>query len=94
MVESRSSRLGPLADAGMSTWRAADRVHDVWGSRTATRRGDRWPERVDLALESGLSSTDVDWVQSACVLCSNGCGCDIAVKDGRMRGFEVEQPIV
>lgn len=26
------------------------------------------------------------WVQSACVLCSNGCGCDIAVKDGRIVG--------
>jgi anaerobic selenocysteine-containing dehydrogenase len=27
------------------------------------------------------------WVQSACVLCSNGCGCDIAVKDGKMVGI-------
>jgi anaerobic selenocysteine-containing dehydrogenase len=27
------------------------------------------------------------WVQSACVLCSNGCACDIAVKDGRMVGI-------
>ena len=26
------------------------------------------------------------WVQSACVLCSNGCGCDIAVKDGKIVG--------
>ena len=26
------------------------------------------------------------WVQSACLLCSNGCGVDIAVKDGRMVG--------
>lgn len=26
------------------------------------------------------------WVQSACVLCSNGCGCDIGVKDGRIVG--------
>lgn len=26
------------------------------------------------------------WVQSACVLCSNGCGCDIAVRDGRIVG--------
>jgi anaerobic selenocysteine-containing dehydrogenase len=25
-------------------------------------------------------------VQSACVLCSNGCGCEIAVKDRRMVG--------
>ena len=26
-------------------------------------------------------------MQSACVLCSNGCGLDIAVKDGRMVGL-------
>lgn len=26
------------------------------------------------------------WVASACLLCSNGCGLDIAVKDGRMVG--------
>ncbi len=26
------------------------------------------------------------WVQSACVLCSNGCGIDIGVKDGRIVG--------
>ncbi|PIG87663.1 periplasmic nitrate reductase [Aspergillus arachidicola] len=26
------------------------------------------------------------WVQSACVLCSNGCGLDIGVKDGRVVG--------
>lgn len=26
------------------------------------------------------------WVQSACVLCSNGCGCDIAVKHGEIVG--------
>jgi len=27
------------------------------------------------------------WVQSACVLCSNGCGCDIGVKDGHIVGL-------
>lgn len=26
------------------------------------------------------------WVQSACVLCSNGCGLDIGTKDGRIVG--------
>jgi anaerobic selenocysteine-containing dehydrogenase len=26
------------------------------------------------------------WVHSACILCSNGCGLDIAVKDGRIAG--------
>jgi ferredoxin-nitrate reductase len=26
------------------------------------------------------------WVQSACVLCSNGCGMDVAVAGGRIAG--------
>ena len=43
--------------------------------------------RVDVLLADGVADRDVDrWVQSACVLCSNGCGMDIAVKDGRMVG--------
>ncbi|WP_344933444.1 hypothetical protein [Actinoplanes nipponensis] len=32
------------------------------------------------------------WVPSACLLCSNGCGCDIAVKDGRMVGVAAGPP--
>ncbi|WP_431219388.1 molybdopterin oxidoreductase family protein [Leifsonia xyli] len=64
------------------------RIEDVWGARTPYPRGGQWPERVDQALEAGLTEADVDtWVRSACVLCSNGCGCDIAVKDGRMVGI-------
>ena len=43
--------------------------------------------RVDQCLDDGPTDADVDrWVQSASLLCSNGCGCDIAVKDGRMVG--------
>jgi anaerobic selenocysteine-containing dehydrogenase len=42
---------------------------------------------VDLHLVDGLTPEAVDsWVPSACLLCSNGCGFDIAVKDGRMVG--------
>ena len=64
-----------------------DRIADIWGERTPHRQGTVWPARVDLHLEEGIDEQDVDrWVQSACVLCSNGCGCDIAVKDGRMVG--------
>jgi anaerobic selenocysteine-containing dehydrogenase len=64
-----------------------DRIADVWGERTPHARGTAWPARVDLHLEPGIGEQDVDrWVRSACVLCSNGCGCDIAVKDGRMVG--------
>jgi anaerobic selenocysteine-containing dehydrogenase len=65
-----------------------DRIADIWGSRTPYDRSERWPVRVDQALAPGIGEDDVDrWVQSACVLCSNGCGCDIAVKDGRMVGI-------
>jgi anaerobic selenocysteine-containing dehydrogenase len=65
-----------------------DRIADVWGSRTPYGRAARWPVRVDLHLEPGVGQADVDrWVASACVLCSNGCGCEIAVKDGRMVGI-------
>ena len=65
-----------------------DRVANIWGSRTPFGRGAKWPVRVDQVLADGLAEGDVDrWVQSACVLCSNGCGCDIAVRDGRMVGI-------
>src|SRR4051794_18538031 len=64
----------------------SDRTLDIWGARTPIARGSTWPERVDVHLE-GVSEDEVDrWVPSACVLCSNGCGCDIAVKGGRMVG--------
>jgi anaerobic selenocysteine-containing dehydrogenase len=42
---------------------------------------------VDQYLDEGVAEDQVErWVQSACLLCSNGCGADIAVKDGRMVG--------
>src|SRR6476469_11107669 len=65
-----------------------DRIADIWGERTTHAQGTVWPARVDLHLEEGVREEEVDhWVRSACVLCSNGCGCDIAVKDGRMVGI-------
>ncbi|KQZ88414.1 molybdopterin oxidoreductase [Phycicoccus sp. Root563] len=64
-----------------------DRIADIWGPLTPHARGTAWPARVDTHLEEGITPDSVDrWVQSACLLCSNGCGCDIAVKDGRMVG--------
>ncbi|GAA1937205.1 molybdopterin oxidoreductase family protein [Nocardioides marmoribigeumensis] len=64
-----------------------DRIDDVWGERTPHARGTEWPTRVDLHLHDGVREEEVErWVQSACLLCSNGCGVDIAVKDGRMVG--------
>ncbi|WP_433871089.1 molybdopterin-dependent oxidoreductase [Saccharopolyspora sp. CA-218241] len=63
----------------------ADRIADVWGARTPFGPGGSWPERVDEHLT--VPREDVQrWVPSACVLCSNGCGVDIAVADGRMVG--------
>jgi anaerobic selenocysteine-containing dehydrogenase len=57
-----------------------DSVADVWGPRTPYV--GEWPVRIDTR-----TTDDPDrWVQSACVLCSNGCGLDIGVKDGRIVG--------
>jgi len=64
-----------------------DRIADPWGERTPHGPDTPWPVRVDQFLGDGLSPDDVDrWVQSACVLCSNGCAMDIAVKDERIVG--------
>src|SRR6478672_1263041 len=62
-----------------------DSIQDVWGPRTpyaVDPATEAWPVRVDERL---LDEPE-RWVQSACVLCSNGCGCDIGVKDGRIVG--------
>jgi anaerobic selenocysteine-containing dehydrogenase len=65
-----------------------DRVTDVWGPRAPFGRGGQWRVRVDQVLAAGVTESQVErWVQSACVLCSNGCGCDIAVSGGRMVGI-------
>jgi anaerobic selenocysteine-containing dehydrogenase len=58
------------------------RIADPWGTRQPHARSREWPERVD---EDVLEEPE-RWVQSACVLCSNGCGLDIGVADGRIVG--------
>jgi ferredoxin-nitrate reductase len=64
-----------------------DRTVDVWGDRTAYDAATAWPSRVDTFLQEGLSDDDVEeWVSSACLLCSNGCGLDFAVREGRIVG--------
>jgi anaerobic selenocysteine-containing dehydrogenase len=68
-----------MADQTAVTTR--DSIRDVWGERTPTAEGI-WPARVD---EHIIEEPD-RWVQGACLLCSNGCGLDIGVKDGRMVG--------
>ena len=64
-----------------------DRIAEPWGPRTPYARATSWPARVDSFLQEGVTPGQVDrWVQSACVLCSNGCGMDIAVAGGRIVG--------
>jgi anaerobic selenocysteine-containing dehydrogenase len=58
-----------------------DSIADVWGERTP-HVGGEWSARVD---ERTLEEPE-RWVQSACVLCSNGCAMDIGVRDGRIVG--------
>jgi ferredoxin-nitrate reductase len=63
------------------------RIDDIWGERTPIDGRQPWPARVDEFLAPGVEAATVErWVGSACVLCSNGCGLDIAVKDGLMVG--------
>ncbi len=57
-------------------------IEDIWGDRTPFHGEGQWPARAD---ERTLEEPQ-QWVQSACVLCSNGCGCDIGVKDGKIVG--------
>ena len=57
-------------------------IQDIWGERTPFRGQGKWPERVDYRV----SDEPEQWIQSACVLCSNGCGIDIGVKQGRIVG--------
>jgi ferredoxin-nitrate reductase len=61
---------------------SAERIADPWGPATPHASGTAWPVRVD---EHAVGEAE-RWVQSACVLCSNGCGLDIGVADGRIVG--------
>jgi anaerobic selenocysteine-containing dehydrogenase len=49
--------------------------------------------RIDTNL--GIADQPDAWVHSACILCSNGCGLDIAVQDGRIVGVRgsAEHPV-
>src|SRR3982751_71049 len=55
-------------------------IDDIWGQRTPYT--GEWPVRVDERVET----IPDHWVPSACLLCSNGCGIDIGVKEGRIVG--------
>lgn len=69
-----------------------DRVAAPLGGAARARAGAAWPVRVDLQLEDGLGEQAVDrWVQSACVLCSHGCGLEVAVQGRPDRGVRAGQ---
>ena len=70
----------------MRTRTVDGRIADIWGARTPVAPGEEWTVRVDTLLEPDVDEKQVSWVPSACVLCSNGCGLDIAVHDGRIVG--------
>jgi anaerobic selenocysteine-containing dehydrogenase len=57
-----------------------DSIRDVWGPRTP-HHGE-WPVRVD----ERTTADPERWVQSVCVLCSTGCGLDIAVAGNQIVG--------
>jgi ferredoxin-nitrate reductase len=57
-------------------------IQDVWGERTPYDGPGQWPQRID----EHLTEVPDRWVQSACVLCTNGCGVEIGVKDNRLVG--------
>ncbi len=59
-----------------------DSVSDPWGARAPFQGEGAWPARVDFRT---ISAPD-RWVQSACVLCSNGCALDVGVTGGRIVG--------
>lgn len=62
------------------TAQSRDSIDNIWGDRTPYV--GKWPDRPDYQL----ADEPERWVQSACVLCSNGCGLDIGVKEGKIVG--------
>lgn len=60
--------------------RSRDSIDNIWGERTPYI--GEWPERADHQVNTSPER----WVQSACMLCSNGCAVDIGVSKGRIIG--------
>jgi anaerobic selenocysteine-containing dehydrogenase len=58
-----------------------DSIRDVWGPRTPYV--GPWPQRLD----ERVTGTPERWVRSVCVLCSLGCGVEVAAADGHMVGI-------
>ncbi|BGP16913.1 hypothetical protein JCM10213_007358 [Rhodosporidiobolus nylandii] len=81
--------LPKLEDLGssVSVSHRSEKVEEMWGERKPfnAHEGKEWEDRVDYMLLEPEEKIE-KWVQSACVLCSNGCGIDIGVKDGKVVG--------
>ncbi|HKN86240.1 MAG TPA: molybdopterin-dependent oxidoreductase, partial [Nitrospiraceae bacterium] len=86
--------LQPIAEPSRSSPMKQDvvtprnSIGEVWGIRTPYYQ--QWPDRVD----SRIVEEPERWIQSTCILCSNGCGMDVGVKKGRMvavRGRDVDR---
>src|SRR4051794_119076 len=59
-----------------------DGIEDIWGPRTPYHGEGEWPVRVD----EKTTARPERWVQSCCVLCTNGCGLEIGVRGGKIVG--------
>src|SRR3569832_1097830 len=70
----------PVAYSKEDIMESRDSISDIRGPRTGYH--GCWPQRVD----THTVEEPAEWVQSACVLSSNGCGMDIGVKEGRIVG--------
>jgi anaerobic selenocysteine-containing dehydrogenase len=63
-----------------------DSIVDIYGERTPYHGEGAWPVRVDSTVRADAEVSQ--WVPSACLLCSNGCGCEIGVSSaGKMVGI-------
>jgi anaerobic selenocysteine-containing dehydrogenase len=76
-----------MNDAGQATptptaTETRNSIEDIWGPRTPFDGEGLWPERLDTRAIGAAER----WVQSACVLCSNGCALDIGVAGNRIVG--------
>lgn len=70
------TRTAGVRDDGGHMPETRDSIGDVWGPRTPCIGEGRWPVRVDQRT----TEEPARWVQSCCVLCSNGCGLDVGVR--------------
>ncbi|GAA5977989.1 hypothetical protein JCM11641_004350 [Rhodosporidiobolus odoratus] len=80
--------LPKLDDLGsvVSESRKSAEVDKIWGEKRPFNGNEtEWEEKVDHMLLEPEEKIE-KWVQSCCVLCSNGCAIDVGVKEGKVVG--------